>query len=98
MPTQPNGNGRAAVVELDCSGCEIKFGSMSCGGPEGPTFRSILGPLTEDVLAALERAAQCGAPVRLIFPESRMEFQRIEISRAEPGWFQLVGEVRERPF
>ena len=98
MPRQPNGNSQAAAVELDCSGCEIKFGSMKYGGPEGPTFRSILGPLTEEVAAALERAAQCGAPVRLVFPKTRLEFERIEISRADPGWFQLVGEVRERPF
>ncbi len=98
MPTQPKRNGQAAAVELDCSACEIKSGSMSYGGPEGPTFRSIIGPLTEDVLATLKRAAQCGAPVRLVFPKSQMEFQRIEISRAEPGWFQLVGAVRERPF
>ena len=68
MPTQPSGNGQATAVELDCSGCEITSGSMSYGGPEGPTFRSILGPLPEDAVATLERAAQCGAPVRLVFP------------------------------
>jgi hypothetical protein len=95
MPRQRKENGRATPLEMDCSGYELKFGSMSYGGPGGPMFRSVLGPLADDVAATLERAAQTHEPVRLVFSDSRLEFQRIEISPAEPGWFHLVGAVRD---
>jgi hypothetical protein len=97
MPTRQKGNGRATTLELDCSGCELKSGSISYGGPEGGIFRSILGPLTEDVAGTLERAAQTGEPVRLIFSTSQLEFERIEVSQAEPGWVLLVGAVSVPP-
>ena len=88
MPTRQKGNGRATTLELNCSGCELKSGSISYGGPEGGIFRSILGPLTEDVAGTLERAAQTGEPVRLIFSSSQLEFERIEVSRQNrAGYF-----------
>ena len=97
MPTTREGNGRATTLELDCSGCELKSGSISYGGAAGGIFRSTLGPLTEDAAATLERAAQTGEPVRLIFSTALLEFKRIEISHAEPGWVQLVGAVSAPP-
>jgi hypothetical protein len=97
MPTKRKGNGRATTLELDCTAYELRAGSMSYGGSEDAIFRSILGPLTEDVRVRLERAAQTGEPVRLVFSASQMEFKRIEISHAEPGWVHLVGSLRAPP-
>jgi len=94
MPTRHDGNGWNEGLELDCVDYQLKSASIS-DGPDGAVFRCVLGPLTEDVLAALERAAAARLEVRLVFATRPLRFARIDLDRVEPGWVQFVGRIAE---
>ena len=61
--------------------------------PDGTFFRCKLGPLPADILAALESAAQSRRVVRLVFESAHIDFVGVAITRAEPGWIELVGRL-----
>ena len=94
MSARHDGNGWNEGLELNCADYQLKSASMS-HGPDGAVFRCMLGPVTEDVLAALERAAAARLEVRLVFANEPLRFVRIDLDRVEPGWIQFVGRIAD---
>ena len=94
MSTRHDGNGWTESLELDCADYQLKSASIS-DGPDGAVFRCMLGPLTEDVLAALERAAAASLEVRFVLANQPLRFARIDLDRVERGWIRFVGRIAE---
>ena len=56
-------------VELTCSGQQLETAKLTFTR-KGALYRVTCGPLSDNELARLERAAQTGEPVRLVFPQT----------------------------
>ena len=70
-------------------------GMMFSPGPgsDGGLFSFSVGPLGDDALAALERAAQDQTPVRLMFSEHPLLLNLVSLERKEPHCARIVGHV-----
>jgi hypothetical protein len=62
-------------------------------GGEGGLFSCSIGSLTEDIVAALERAARVDTPVRLQFSERPLLLDHVTVERKGPHSVRIVGQV-----
>jgi len=85
-------NGGATWLELNCSRYQLQAASISHSA-DGTVFRCSCGPLTDDRVAAVHRAARDGTPVWLVFPEAQVVIADVSVELAQPGWVQLEGRV-----
>ena len=85
-------NGGATWLELNCSRYQLQAASISHSA-DGTVFRCSCGPLSDDRVAAVHRAARDGTPVWLVFPESQVVIADVSVELAQPGWVQLEGRV-----
>lgn len=79
-------------LELSCSRHQLKTASIN-HGPRGTIFNCSCGPLAEDELEQLGRAARDGTRVRLEFPDSEVILSHVSFVQEQPGWVQLSGRV-----
>ena len=79
-------------LELKCSAQQLKAASITYS-QSGSLYRCSCGPLTEDELAAHERAARDHAVIRLVFPASDVALANVSFQRVQAGWVQLEGRV-----
>ena len=92
MPTNKSNLAQDACIELDCAAYQHK-GSSIGHGPEGATFRTQCGPLSDTDIAELESAARAGRSVRLVFPKSRILLSHFGFERLADGWVVLGGRI-----
>ena len=85
-------NGGTHWLELNCSRYQLQAASISHSA-DGTVFRCSCGPLSDDRVAAVHRAARDGTPVWLLFPESQVVVADVSVELAQPGWVQLEGRV-----
>jgi hypothetical protein len=81
-------------IELNCDDYHVKTASIAQSS-SGTVFRCTLGPVPDEVLTTLERAARAHATLRLVFPKQPLVLERIDVTRIEPGSVQIVGRVVE---
>jgi|SRR5688572_22786517 hypothetical protein len=62
-------------------------------GSDGGVFSCSIGSLTEEVVAALERAARVDTPVRLRFSEQPLLLDHVTVERKGPHSVRIVGRV-----
>lgn len=79
--------------ELNCGDYDVKSASIGHGSG-GSIFRCTIGPLPDDLLAALADTARSKGTVRLVFPERPLVLERIAVERVE-GFVTIVGRVVE---
>jgi hypothetical protein len=81
-------------VDLNCADYRVTGASMG-HGRRGPTFRCTVGPLTDELLDALDDVARSQGTLRLVFPKRPLVLERIEVRRVEPSSAQISGRVVE---
>lgn len=92
--TEPRSHGQL-TLELDCSAYNAKrltFAPAPDGG-RGGKFSCSIGPLSEDTLAALDRAVAEHATVRLLFSGKPLLLDLVSLQRADPQTVTIVGHV-----
>ena len=62
-------------------------------GSEGGLFSCSIGPLTEETVGALVRAARTKTPLRLRFSERPLLLDHITVERKGPHSVRIVGHV-----
>jgi hypothetical protein len=62
-------------------------------GSDGGLFSCSLGPLTEETVGELERAARTRTPVRLLFSERPLLLDHVTVERKGPHSVRIVGRV-----
>jgi hypothetical protein len=84
---------REVGIQLSLSLVEyqLRGGSIS-HGPDGQTFACTFGPISDETMMALDRAAQNHGTIRLLFPEPLL-LDLISIERKEPQRVRIVGRV-----
>jgi hypothetical protein len=85
------------ALELDCTAYKanrLMFAPAPNGG-EGGLFSCSLGPLPDDMIAALDEAARTHAPVRLLFDQQPLVLEMVTLERKDPQRVRIVGSVRE---
>lgn len=90
MPEQRNRRGEGLTLELDLG--QVSSASFA-PGPDGGTFSCSIGPITDETVAVLDRAAHRHTPVRLIFSGSPLLLDLQTFERKEPQCVRIVGRV-----
>jgi len=65
----------------------------SPGGDGSGLFSCSLGPLTEEAVGQLERAARSQTPIRLKFSEHPLLLDHVTVERKGPHTVRIVGRV-----
>lgn len=65
----------------------------STGGDGSGLFSCSLGPLTEETVGELERAARAEMPIRLKFSEHPLLLDHVTVERRGPHTVRVVGRV-----
>lgn len=79
-------------IELNCDDYHVKTASVAQSSGD-TVFRCTLGPVPDEVLATLEKAARGRGTLRLVFPKRPLVLERIDVTRIEPASVQIVGRV-----
>jgi len=79
-------------LELNCADYRVTAASIG-HGRDGAVFRCTIGPVTDELLRALDDAARSADPVRLVFPKQPLLLERIQVKRIEPGRVRIAGRV-----
>ena len=95
MPEQRQRRGESSTLELNFgAGCDVSAASFVPEG-DGGTFACSVGPLSDDMVAALSRAALSHMPVRLLFPgDQSVSLDLVALERKGPQLIRLTGRVR----
>ena|SRR5688572_4978453 len=91
MPTNDK-NGSDACLELNFADLQVVDASIS-HGPDGGLFTCKLGPVSDALLASLEMAVQSRNRVRLVFPDNKITFARVDLRHHDEGWLELIGQL-----
>jgi hypothetical protein len=62
-------------------------------GSDGGLFSCSLGPLSEETVGELERAARTRTPIRLRFSERPLLLDQVTVERKGPHSVRIVGRV-----
>jgi hypothetical protein len=82
------------ALELNCDALEVKSASFSPGpGGEGGVFSCSIGPVTDETVAALDRAAHTHALIRLLFSEHPLLLDLVTLERKAPQLVRIVGHI-----
>jgi hypothetical protein len=82
----------AKPFELNCANYQVSRASIG-HGRSGAVFRCTLGPVTDEVLKALEAAARTEDVIRLVFPLQPLLLERIEVTRIKPRRVRISGRI-----
>ena len=95
MPEKLKRRGEGSTLELNFGAdCDVTAASFVPEG-DGGTFACSVGPLSDDLVAALNHAAQLRTPVRLLFPGDQSVFlELVTLERKGPQLMRLSGRVR----
>jgi hypothetical protein len=95
MPKERERRGETSSLELNFgAGCEVSAASFVPQG-DGGTFACSVGPLSDETVAALDRAAHSHTPVRLLFPgDQSVALELVKLERKGPQLIRISGRVR----
>jgi hypothetical protein len=82
----------AARLELNCTDTQLRAASIT-HSPRGSVFRCSCGPLSDNDVEAVQRAARDGIQVWLFFPISAVLLSKLTVEVVRPGWVTLEGFV-----
>ena len=81
-------------LDLDCSACDVRAASFAPGsGGEGGLLSFSIGPLSEDTVTALDRAAHSHTPVRLRFSKHPLLLELLKLERKDAQCVRIVAHV-----
>lgn len=85
------------ALELNCVGLNVKSASFS-PGPDGRggLFSCSLGPVTDETVEALDRAAQTHTLVDLVFSDHPLLLDLVTLERKAPQVVRIVGHIVAR--
>lgn len=97
MTEDPNLHGQL-TLDLDCSAYHVKGPAFApaCAGEQAGLFSCSVGPLPDDTLVALDRAASAHNPVRLLFNGNPLLLELVALERKDPQSVKIVGHVLMR--
>lgn len=82
------------TLELDCTAHHVTGQSFEpTPHGVGGLFSCSVGPLPNELLAALDEAARTHAPVRLLFNETPLVLEMVTLERKEAHRVRIVGSV-----
>ena len=88
---------RRGQLPLELSFSDDHLGEASFapspGGDGSGLFSCSLGPLTEEAVGELERAARTQTPIRLKFSEHPLLLDHVTVERKGPHTVRIVGRV-----
>jgi hypothetical protein len=87
---------RDGQLPLELSFTDDHLGAASFApspGSDGGMFSCSLGPLTEETVGELVRAARAHKPIRLKFSERPLLLEQITVERKGPHSVRIVGQV-----
>jgi hypothetical protein len=94
MPEQRQRRGGSSTLELNFGAdCDVSAASFVPEG-DGGTFACSIGPLSDEIVAALSRAALAHMPVRLLFGDQSVSLDLVALERKGPLLVRLTGRVR----
>jgi len=91
MPAQEEERRVGTQLDLNLVEYQVRGGSMGYG-PEGGTFACIIGPVSDETLAALDRAAENHGTIRLLLPQP-LVLDLVSLERKEPHGVRIVGRI-----
>ena len=90
MPATENNNA-GAQLQLRLADYEVRGASMG-HGVQGPSFACTIGPLSDETMAALDRAAERHGTICLLFPQPLL-LELVTLERKEPQRVRIVGRI-----
>ena len=95
MPKEQKGRGKTSTLELNfAADCDVSAASFVPEG-DGGTFACSVCPLSDETVAALDRAAHFHTPVRLLFPgDQSVALELVTLERKGPQLIRISGRVR----
>jgi hypothetical protein len=78
-------------LELTLADYEVRGASMG-HGVEGCSFACTIGPVSDETMAALDRAAGRHDTIRLLFPQP-MLLELVTLERREPQRVRIAGRI-----
>ena len=87
---------RRGQLPLELHFSDDRLGSASFApspGSDGGLFSCSIGPLSEEAVGELERAARAELPIRLRFSEHPLLLDHITVERKGPQTVRIVGHV-----
>lgn len=86
------------TLDLDCADYRVQRPTFTPAreGEQSEIFSCSIGPLPDDTLAALDRAASAHNPVRLSFNGNPLLLDLVALERKDPRSVRIVGEVLMR--
>lgn len=78
-------------VDLNLEEYLVRGGSIG-DGPEGITFACIIAPVSDETMAALDRAAENHATIRLLLPDPLL-LDLVALERKDPHGVRIVGRI-----
>jgi hypothetical protein len=92
MPARQQQEGHVGTqLELTLGDYQVRGASIA-HGPRGSTFGCTIGPVSEEIVAALDGAVRDRRTIRLLFPEPLL-LDLIELERKEPLRVRIVGRI-----
>ena len=80
-----------AQLELKLADYEIRGASVG-HGVDGTSFACTIGPVSDETMAALDRAAESHGKVCLLFPQPLL-LELVTLERKEPQRVRIVGRI-----
>jgi hypothetical protein len=87
---------RHGQLPLELHFSDDRLGSASFApspGHDGGLFSCSIGPLSEEAVGELERAARAELPIRLRFSERPLLLDHVTVERKGPQMVRIVGHV-----
>ena len=87
---------RRGQLPLELHFSDDRLGSASFApspGSDGGLFSCSIGPLSEEAVGELERAARAELPIRLRFSEHPLLLDHVTVERKGPHTVRIVGRV-----
>jgi hypothetical protein len=78
-------------LELTLADYEVRGASMG-HGVAGPSFACTIGPVSDETMAALDRAAERHDTIRLLLPQPLL-LELVTLERREPQRVRIVGRI-----
>lgn len=92
MPAKEERHG-GTQLELKLTDYEVRGASVG-HGVEGSSFACTIGPVSEETMAALDRAVAGHGTICLLFPQPLL-LELVTLERKEPQRVRIVGRISD---
>jgi len=82
------------AFDLNCAGYEVRDASFAPGpGGEGGLFSCAIGPVADETMVALDRAARTQTPISLWFSDCPVMLDLVTLQRKSAQSVRIIGHV-----